>query len=285
MLKNKIYKGARFSVLMSVYFKDVPSFLDAALNSILHQSVMPAEIVLVKDGKLSSELEMVIDCFSDKYSCLKIINLESNMGLGEALSVGLRHCSYEYVARMDSDDISVYNRFEVQVEFLNTNSDFALVGGNIEEFDKLPGDLKQFRNLPETHAEIMRIAKFRSPVNHPTIMFRKSQVLECGGYNNDILLWEDYALFVRMLNAGLKFYNLQTVVLHFRIGDGYKMIKRRSGMRYALNEIKFATYAKKIGFFSVTDYLKYILIKPPARILPARILFFIYKKFFRSKKK
>lgn len=282
MFRDKNYKDVNFSVLMSVYYKDTPVFLEAALNSILDQSVVPSEIILVKDGVLTPELDIVIESFSKCTECLKVITLEKNMGLGEALKQGLTHCSHEYVARMDSDDISVYNRFELQLEFLSKNKDVALVGGNIEEFDKLPGDLKQFRSLPETYEQILKISKFRSPVNHPTVMFRKSAVLKCGSYNNDILLWEDYALFVRMLNAGFKFYNLQTTLLHFRIGDGYEMIKRRSGRRYALNEVKFATYAKRIGFFSLIDYIKYITIKPPARILPANVLFLIYKRFFRS---
>ena len=96
----------KFSVLMSVYHKDDPTYLDTALNSLTEQTAVPDEIVLVKDGPVSQQLEEVIDAFHKKFCNLKIVALEKNSGLGNALNQGLKHCSHELVARMDSDDIS-----------------------------------------------------------------------------------------------------------------------------------------------------------------------------------
>ena len=136
-----------FSVLMSVYEKETPEYLQAALDSILvNQTIMPTEVVVVEDGPLNDGLYDILEEFRKKFPCLKTVPLRKNVGLGDALNEGLKHCSYEWVARMDSDDIAVDTRFESQLTFIKHNPDIDLLGGNITEFLNSPFQKKRFLN-------------------------------------------------------------------------------------------------------------------------------------------
>lgn len=273
------------SVLLSVYHKENPSYMSLALQSIMDQTLIADEIVLVKDGPLTPLLDETIATFVDSYpSVFKIVTLEENKGLGAALKIGVNHCSHEIIARMDTDDIARSNRFQKQFEFLSQHTDIDVVGSNIEEFNKVPKDLSRFKYNPEKHEELVRQIKLRSPFNHPSIMFRKSSLLKAGNYNGDILLFEDYSLFLRMWKKGLKFHNIQEVLLDFRVGSGIDTIKRRSGMHYLQKESKFLKYAKSIGAFDSIDILKYKILKFPIRLLPPKVVLFIYNTFLRTRK-
>jgi len=271
-----------FSVLMSIYSKENPIFFRKALDSLMNQTKRPNEIVLIKDGPLTNELDEVISEFIIKFQNLfKIITLPENKGLGNALSIGVLECKNEIIARMDTDDICVLNRFEKQIEFLNSNPNIDLVGTNVEEFNKEPGDLNRFRKMPEKGEALLSYARFRNPVNHPTVMFRKSKVLEAGNYNGDILLFEDFSLFIRMLQKGSVFYNLQECLLYFRTGLGIDVIKRRSGLFYVTNELKFANLALRIKRITFFEWIFYICTKLPLRLLPPKVILFVYNKFLR----
>lgn len=272
-----------FSVLMSVYYKENPLFFRKSLDSLMDQTKMPSEIVLVKDGPLSGELDEVISEFTGNYPNLfKIIVLPENKGLGNALSIGVLACSTELIARMDTDDICVLNRFEKQLEFFNNNPSIDLVGTNVEEFNKKPGDLNRFRKMPEKGEVLRRYSRFRNPVNHPTVMFRKSKVLEAGNYRGDILLFEDFSLFIRMLQKGASFYNIQECLLHFRTGLGIDVIKRRSGFFYVKNEWKFALLSLRIGNINFLEWIFYVCTKLPLRLLPPKVILFVYNQFLRD---
>lgn len=273
----------KFSVLISVYHKENPLYFRESLDSLMNQTVLPNEIVLIKDGPLTENLENVLNEYIANYTNLfKIIALPINKGLGNALSIGILECSNELIARMDTDDICVLNRFEKELNFLKNNPAIDLVGSNVEEFNNFPGDLQRFRKMPEKDEEVLRYAKYRSPVNHPSIMFRKQKVLEAGNYNSDILMMEDFSLFIRMLNNGCVFYNIQEVLLNFRVGLGLEVIKRRSGLLYFNNEWKFAKLAFKIGHLNFFEWLFYIVFKLPLRLMPPRIIEFVYNKFLRQ---
>ncbi|MEJ6981636.1 glycosyltransferase [Pedobacter sp. P351] len=271
-----------FSVLMSIYSKENPVFFRQALNSILKQTVLPDEIVLVKDGPLPIELEEVIEEYR-KIFFMKIVPLEKNMGLGEALRVGVNAASNELIARMDTDDICYLDRFEIQLNYIRKNPDVAVLGSSVQEFGSYPEDLGSFRVLPEKGQALLRYAKYRSPVNHPSIMFRKSAVITSGNYSGTIRLFEDYSLFMRMILKGYKFYNLQRALLHFRVGDGTQNIKRRSGLHYIKSELKFLQYARSIGYLNTREYLLSIIMKTPVRVLPLFIVKFIYFRLLRKK--
>lgn len=216
-----------FSVLMSVYYKENPEYLKLALDSIINQTLVPNEIVLVEDGSLTDELNFLIKKYQKKYKILKVIKLEKNSGLGIALSEGLKHCSYEYVARMDSDDISLPDRFEKQINYMTEHPEIDVLGGNIYEFKNNIDEEMRLKKMPANDEFFSYMLK-RNPINHVTSCFKKDAVLECGSYQS-LLYLEDYYLWVRMFNNGKKFENLDEVLVYVRIGNGFE--KRRGNKK------------------------------------------------------
>lgn len=216
----------KFSVLMSVYKKEKAEFLEKALKSILiNQSLIPNQVVLVKDGPLTYELEKVINKYVKKFeNIIFLVTLKENVGLGKALNVGLNHCKYEIVARMDTDDIAIKDRFKIQLEYMNKYPEIDVLGGYIYEFDQTPGDISRIKTMPLTHEEISNYIKYRNPINHMTVMFKKSAALESGNYQ-PLYFNEDYYLWIRMFIKGKKFSNISMPLVYARIGNGF--IQRR----------------------------------------------------------
>lgn len=270
-----------FSVLMSVYKKDNSIFFKQSLESIMSQTLMPNEIILVKDGMLTEELENVIKKYQNNYPNLfKIVSLTSNKGLANALNEGMRIAKYSIIARMDSDDICIPNRFEIQINYLVEN-ELDIVGGQIIEFSKGIEDVVSIRKVPTSHDKMVKFMKFRSPFSHPTIVIKKQVYDELQGYDVNIFP-EDYDFFVRAYLAGFKFGNVKENVLYFRLGENLsEAIKRRWGFKYASNEIKLYYRFLSCRFFSFFEFSKAILLKVPLRILPFPLYKYIYFKFSR----
>lgn len=273
-----------FSVLISVYHKEKSEYFERSLKSIyVEQILKPSEIILIKDGPLNQELDDVIDVFCKEYpGIIKIYSFKKNKGLGFALKYGVEKASNELIARMDTDDVAYPDRFEKQIKFMLKHPDIDVLGASIEEFNNEVGDTKRIRKVPENHKDIIKFSKYRNPINHPTVVYKKSSVLSVGNYKTDLLLWEDYNLWIDMLAAGKKFNNLPDVVLFFRV-DNKQMIERRRGKKYAINEVRFANRAYKLNFFSLFEYFRYIVTKPIMRLLPVSVLSYLYS-FFRSEK-
>ena len=268
-----------FSVLISSYCKDDPAELALALKSIWDDQISkPDEIVIVKDGPLSEQLDAVIDDFT-KSAPVKIVPLPENRGLGLALAEGIAHCSFEYIARMDGDDISVPERFAKQVAFMEQNPGIAICGGVIREFVDSPGNVVGTRSLPLSDKEIRTFCKWRSPFNHVTVMFRKSAVLEAGNYQH-FLSYEDYWLWARILQNNFKAANLPDVLVDVRAGED--MLKRRRGWRFFTAEIKLALKLRAIGILSVPEMLRNINFRAPARLMPGWLLAWVYNHFCRK---
>jgi glycosyltransferase involved in cell wall biosynthesis len=268
-----------FSVLLATYYKENPIFLTQALNSIFNQTTPPGEVVLVKDGPLTPELDTVIAKFQEIYPELKVIPLEKNPRLGAVLNEGLKHCSFEWVARMDTDDICFPDRFEKQLKYIEQHPEASFVGSNIVEFVNDITNVHSSHNLPEKHEDIYRYAKRRCPMNQPVIMFRKSAVLNCGCYR-DYTYGEDYDLWVRALIKGYKFYNIQEPLLYFRIDKN--TIKRRGGWWYLKIDLAHQKEFYKMGFISFPLFLYKCLIRIVIRSLPIQLRAFIYFKFLRK---
>ena len=229
------------------------------------------------DGKLTPELSAVINRYIS-YKIIKIVSLPTNQGLGRALNEGLKHCTYDIVARMDTDDIAKPNRFERQLTILKENPDIDIVGAWIDEFEDDIKNVKSTRRLPQNHDEIYSFAKSRSPLNHPVVMFRKRAVIDAGGYQH-FPLFEDYYLWVRMLMNGAKFYNIQESLLFFRFSP--EMFKRRGGWKYAITELKFQNKIRKIGFISSPEFFLNVSLRFVARIIPNSFRSWIYKNILR----
>lgn len=270
----------KFTVLLSVYIKENPSYLKLALESIWNQQTLkPDEIVLVKDGPLTEDLEKEIKVFSEKCDAIKVFRLEKNQGLGKALFFGLQKCSFDLVARMDTDDISEPYRFEKQMEFMYDNPDVSVVGGWVEEFDSDSGEIIGSRVLPESHEDILEFAKKRNPLSHPSVLYRKSAVLKAGNYLH-FHLYEDYFLWIRMLMEGAIFNNIPLSVLKFR--SGKKMISRRGGIKYLKSELKFQNYLLDIKFINILEYCRNCVIRICVRLLPKSFIFSFYKNVLRN---
>lgn len=272
-----------FSVLMSVYFREKADNLHQALESLINQSIQPREIVLVKDGALTEALEQVIDVFSQHNpGILKVIALPVNKGLGNALAVGLQACSFDLVARMDSDDISDYFRFEKQLAFLKENPLIDIVGTTLQEFSKTVGDSTVIKQCRELHKDMVKIIKLRNPINHATIIFRKKKLLQAGGYKDGTEFFEDYALFIRLWKGGLIFHNIPDILYYMRVDTDLNSIRRRCGIHYVKKEINFLKHVFDIGAFTRIDQIKYGFLKFPVRLLPPRVVLYIYNTFLRK---
>lgn len=276
-------ENLKFSVLISVYYKEIPEYLDLSLESITDKQILkPNEIVLVKDGPLTKKLDEVIEKYINKYPNLfKIISLEKNYGLGKALNIGLENCSYELVARMDGDDISKPERFKEQIEIFKNNSNLDICGSWIDEFQMKDKKLEvqSIRKVPETNNEIYKKLKFICSFNHPTVMYKKSKVLKAGNYLQTFAL-EDYYLWIRLALNKCKMYNIQKSLIYFRITDG--TAKRRGGIKLLKSDLKFQKYLLKEKFINKREYLKNIFIYGIYRVIPWKIREILQKKILRN---
>jgi len=268
-----------FSVLLSLYIKEKPEYLDEALSSVFEQTLPPNEVVLVLDGAITEELQAVVDRFKSQYpNVFKVVPLPENVGLGPALNEGLKHCSHELVARMDTDDVCKPHRFEKQVEVFAIHPELAVVGSWVDEFSGSTDNVISQRRLPETHEKLRVFAQRRSPLNHPSVMFRKKAVEAVGGYL-PFYLFEDYYLWVRLIHNGYRLQNFQDSLLYFRYNDN--MLTRRAGWKYAKTEYRLMHEFYRMGFINLSAFLTNICLRVPVRLLPVSVLRLIYRKILR----
>lgn len=221
-----------FSVLMSVYNKDNAADFKTALESVtINQKQKPSQVVIVQDGIVPAEFDEIIERVKGMTPETEISVLKKtvNGGLAAALNDGLKLCKYDWVARMDSDDISTPDRFAKQTAFLAQHQDISVLGGAIAEFEKEIEDIQSKRCVKLTHEEIKQMAKLRTPMNHVSVMYSKSAVLEVGGYSEDFGKLEDYKLWVDLIISGKRLANLADVLVNVRVGNGF--IARRSDKR------------------------------------------------------
>lgn len=261
----------KFSVLMSLYIKENPQFLRACFESLVAQTRQADEIVLVFDGAVTPELEFVVTEFETKLP-LKLVKLPQNRGLGKALNEGLLHCDYDWVFRMDTDDICVPERFEKQVKFIQQHPDVIMLGGQIAEFGENINDIVAYRNVPTSQEEIVRFTRLRCPFNHMTVAYKKSKVLECGGYQG---LQEDYTLWIKMVATGLNVANLSDILVYARVGNG--MVGRRRGWKQFQYEWEIYRLKNQVKIQNPISGLAIFLMRAIPRILPLSLLQEVYK--------
>lgn len=268
-----------YSVLMSVYFKERPEFLKTSIESMMNQTILTDDFVLMCDGPLTPELDAVINEMQTKYgSVLHVIRFKKNGGLGHALQVGVRSCKNELIARMDSDDIAYLDRCERQIAIFNNHLEVSICSGIVEEFSTIPDIVDAKRVPPETNEEIVEFAKRRNPFNHPCVMYKKEAVEQVGSYQ-DFRMMEDYYLWLRMLMAGYQGYNIQEPLLHMRAG--YDMYKRRAGWKYAKTQVKLFQFMKEKGFIDKKQYIKSCVIRSGSSLAPNWLRKFMFEKVLR----
>jgi glycosyltransferase involved in cell wall biosynthesis len=267
----------KFSVLLPVYYKEDPNYFRLALESLKNQTLPPSEVVLVKDGSLTLDLEKVIEEYEPLLP-FKVLPLDQSNGLGDALHHGLLNCSHEYVARMDSDDICVKERFEKQAMIFMSNPNLDILGSYLKEFVNEVGDLNDIRRVPLRHNEIYSYTFRRCPFNHPTVMFKKSAVLKAGSYKR-MPFFEDYYLWIRMAVAGCQFQNTDEILLNYRIGNN--MINRRHGLKYAKHELEFFRTCSNQGLITNSQLLRFSA-RFPIRLMPLVMLKRFYQLVLRK---
>jgi glycosyltransferase involved in cell wall biosynthesis len=273
----------KFTVLMSVYHKENPEHFDLALHHILEeQTLLPNEFILVCDGPLNEELYAVIEKYSIAFpEVLKIFKLEKNGGLGKALNFGLEKCTYEFVARADSDDICAKNRFECQISYMEERPKLAAVGSDIQEFLTDIEHPTAYKKMPSTNAEVYEMAKFRNPLNHMTVMFRKSMVKNVGSYKH-LQYVEDYYLWIRLLVAGYEIENINEPLVYARVGNG--MVQRRGSKSYIGSWRTQGKYMLEHVMITKMQYLKNMIAVRFFVYMPVGLKQFVYKNILRRKK-
>ena len=271
-----------YSVLMSVYHKEDSENFKAAIESMLSQTVPPDDFVIVCDGPLTESLDAVIDSFISEYGNLfTIVRLEKCGGLGMALHRGISECRCEAVARMDSDDISVPDRMEKELEALKKHPEISVVGGQISEFSGSADNVVGIRKVPLCHEDIITMMKGRNPINHVTAVFRKSHVLDAGNYS-DFQGFEDYCLWSELYAKGRKFMNIDKTCCLVRVNsDTYR---RRGGKEYFRQTVRMENVLLKSGLINRLEYIINISVRfAGTTLLPNNIRGFLFRKLLRQK--
>lgn len=266
---------ARFSVLITTYKNDSPAYLDEAIKSIyFKQIIKPDEIILIADGPLNKELINIIEINKKNIPALKFFNLDENKGLAYALNYGIKKCSNELIFRMDSDDISLPLRFKKQLSFMQSNPDIDICGSYVNLIDPVTKVYLSTRKVPIHQNEIYRYAKKRSPMNHPSVVFRKSSITKNGNYPL-FKKAQDYALWSKLLIVeNIKFQNIPEVLVHMRGGNS---LLTRRGLKHLSSEIKVILFQKKIGFLNTFECIRNILLRAIFRLSPNFIKKILYK--------
>ena len=265
---------------MSVYKNSKPEEVKECLNSLYAQTFPSDDLVIVIDGKISSELQDFLDHERETHPEIHLYPIAENVGLGNALRYGMPFCRHEWIARMDTDDICVPERFEKQIACFEEDPELSIVGSDIAEFIGSPDHIVGYRRVPEEHNAICEYLKKRCPFNHMTVMFKKSEVERAGGY----LDWhynEDSYLWIRMYLAGCKFKNIPETFALVRVNEETYM--RRGGWKYYKSEknlFKFMRQNKIIGWFAYQKakwirFIGYVM-------LSNRIRGWAFKRFLRS---
>lgn len=270
--------NTKVSVLMSVYIKEKPEYLKAAMDSILAQTYPIDEILLIEDGPLTEELYDLINDYQSKNSNIRIFAFEQNQQLGRALAKGVEICSNELVARMDTDDIAMPDRIEKQVAYMNEHPEVHVLGGSIREFDD-EGTTDRVKYMPKTQEEIVEYVKVRNPLNHMTVMFRRSAILEVGNYQHFPFL-EDYSLWSRMLSKGYQIRNIEDILVKAR--TSMALVKRRSGWAYYKDFSKLRKFQYELGLLNNFEYLKTSIGTFVVLMLPGSLKSLLYKIFLRK---
>ena len=304
----------KFSVIISIYKSDVPDLVRVALDSLMQQTLLPNEIVIVGDGPVPAELEQVVSSFKCQVSKIRTtpnpsfakggdlvpedgkesletrnqkpetivtyLPQEKNGGLGEAMRIAAEAAKYDYLARMDSDDICLPDRFEKQMKCFEEDPELSLVGGMITEFDGEPENIIAKRILPLEDAEIKRMMRGRCAVNHVTVIFKKADLMKSGNYQP---FWkqEDHYLWARMMEHGCKFRNIPDVVVNVR--SGKDQIARRGGLRFYKSVVRVFWYMYRHGLISFGYFLYICTVRGIVQVLmPNRLRTWVYLHLLRK---
>lgn len=220
----------KFSVLMSVYAKEKAEYLAQSLQSLSDQTLKADEVVLVEDGPIGSDLAAVIERFRSSLNLISV-RFKDNSGLAVALNQGLKHCTHNLVARMDSDDISLPRRFEKQLIEFQKNPNLDVIGCFAREIDAI-GNLGVLRTVPVSH-DAITADLWVCPFIHPTVVFQREKILKIGSYDRTALRSEDYELWFRCAKAGFSFANVPEPLILYRFD---RNTHKKQSLKITLNQ-------------------------------------------------
>ncbi len=264
------------SVLITTYFGESPANLDEALRSIYKQSLRPREVVLVVDGPIPKGQEEVIIRYQDqKDITLHVIRLPKNVGRGAAKNVGIERCCYEFIAVMDSDDISVPQRLEKQFNLFQLHPEYDVIAGWQLEFDDETKKETLVKRCPKLHVDIVRALKWRNVVPNPAVMIRRENAVKVGGYGDFKTINEDYDLFLKLIEAGARFHNIQEILI--RVRTSREQRKRRGGWNVIKDDFKFRYRHYQNGFYGFWEVLLISAIYFVFRLMPANFKDILYR--------
>jgi glycosyltransferase involved in cell wall biosynthesis len=270
------------SVLMSVYKSEKAAYLDRALTSVWDdQTLKPEKIVLIQDGPVGEELAQIVNQWEKKLGeKLEVIRNEQNIGLTKSLIKGISVIKTDYIARMDSDDISLPERFTRQAEFLDSHPEISIVGSDIIEFSDTAGELG-IRKYPRNTDDAIKTIYKANPLAHPAVMMRKSMFDAGVNYNADYRTTQDLALWFDVLSAGYKIHNIDTPLLKFRRDDA--IYHRRSNMKDSWLELKIHERGiyKLYGLSPIKSLFP--LARFALRLLPGFMIKAVYNGKLRKK--
>jgi glycosyltransferase involved in cell wall biosynthesis len=263
-----------FSVLMACCASDSAEYLNQAIESIwTAQDVKPAEVILVVDGNVPLQITDIIAHWKRQLADrFRIVSYPERKGLAYALNIGLKYCNSELIARMDADDISLPNRFSIQVPYMVNHPQTAVCSSWVEEFNETFTKSLGIRKLPESNEQVRKFAKKRNPVSHPAAMFRKNLILELGGYPL-FAKAQDYALWSLVLQKGFIITNIPQILVNMRAGKG---LFQRRGLSYFKNEVAILKYQREIGFISSFDFITNYIARRLLRTAPDFIKKIVY---------
>jgi len=266
-----------FSLLLPVYHGDQAAHLrHSFLSTVNDQILRPSEVVLVEDGPVGADLaaEMARLIESSPVPVIHV-RISENAGLANALTAGLAACTHDVVARMDADDISLPERFALQIPLIAAGHE--LVGSGMCEFTEDETGVQvqgAQRNPPTMPADIARYARFHDPFNHPTVVYTKSAVARAGGYT-PLGLMEDYWLFARMIANGAATRNTSERLVKYRVSSG--AYKRRGGLKLLASELQLQRAFRRSGFTSKGQFARNVLIRGGYRLIPEGVRRHFYR--------
>ncbi|MDB2124231.1 MULTISPECIES: glycosyltransferase [Clostridium] len=273
-----------YSVLMSIYKKTTVQELCSSIDSILNQTVFPEQFVIVCDGTLEENVEKELGSYVEQYKKLfTVVRLDKNQGLANALNQGILVCRNELIARMDSDDISLPRRCELQLNAFDDDSNLALLGTATYDFNDKPEiSEKSYCSYPTEYEEIKKVIRRNDPFAHPTIMYKKDVVCNCGMYDPSLRRRQDYDLFSKMINKGYIAKNLKEGLLLYKFDDSnFSRIRSWESCKSRIN-VQKRIYER--GECSLNDFMYIYIAMLITRIIPTPIYKAIYK-FIKEKEK
>ena len=261
------------SCIGSIYINTELDELSLSLKSILFQKYIPNQIILVVDGPIDNKIKSMINTLQNKYPIIEIIYSEINQGLGIALNKALQFCKNDFIARFDTDDINLENRFEIQYNYLCLHKDIDVLGTAVNEFKEYNQSIiSRLKKVSTSHFQIINKMNYRNPINHPTVMFKRNLILKCGSYQS-MKYFEDYYLWLRCKYKNYKFHNLKIPLVAMKMNN---LVYRRHGLKYAYYETLFiiSCFLKRLINFESLIFFSFRLF---SRLIPKIIFKFIFR--------